>query len=134
MDEWCVYGQEKFKDTAGNNVDRVDNPKCITAGVCGEQATLPFTVPEGFVLQVEAYGVEAYDQAGTVVLFPWLGPVMLPNNQSALHSCGSSSGSNECLGFRPLLPAKTVFNVTLLNGESVKQTCSWYVRGKLLPV
>jgi hypothetical protein len=134
---WIVYGQ-----TLVPTGTAVDNPTPSENGALGEVASLPFVVPQGKKLTIEAYGVEAYaDEAGMtgpdkgLVIVPWIGSELnadpLQANRQCLMSCYSSSQSNEILGARFTFPAGKVINVRIMCAENPAQVVGWYMRGAL---
>jgi hypothetical protein len=124
--EWIAYGQTLAQAQTG-----IDNPPAHHNGIIGE-ADLPYVVPEGYELHLTAWGVEAYDSSGTIVFAPWIGQTRAINK--FLHSCAASTGSEECAGMLPILPAGTKLNGRLINGENITAVYSWYMRGYLVAV
>jgi hypothetical protein len=122
---WIVYSQ-----TTISSGTSIDNPVPNVNGLIGEVATLPYTVPVGFVLDLQTWGLEGYNTANTVVLFPWLG---LPpaSNPASLPSAGSWAGTHQLAGnFR--LPAGKVLNFRLQNAQ-VTGVYAWFASGCLIP-
>ncbi len=125
---WIVYGQ-----TAPMYNGAVNNPPPSVNGLIGEVAALPYTVPAGKVLIIEAYGIEAYATVVQgLVLVPYLGATPPPNNAVFLHSVYADNASNETTGVRFHLPAGTVLNVRIMSNENPSQVVGWYVRGCLV--
>lgn len=124
---WIVYGQ-----TAPICQGGITNPVPSSNGLIGEVAALPYTVPDGKVLVVEAYGLEAYGNVpGGLVLVPYIGATP-PTLQQFLHSVFSDNASNETVGVEFRLPAGKVFNLLLMSNECPAQVVGWYVKGKLV--
>lgn len=124
---WIVYGQSTIPYNGS-----VDNPAANAAGVIG-QASLPYTVPPGYFLTIEAWGVEAYATAGLVGMFPWLGPPPA-TNAKALHTNMANTESHETLGARYRLPPGTIVNIRIMNTENPAQVVGWYISGTLTPI
>ena len=125
---WIVYGQ-----TAPICQGGVTNPKPNVNGLIGEVASLPYTVPVGKVLIVDAYGLEAYGNVpGGLVLVPYLGVTPPASNNAFLHSVFSDNASNEALGIEFRLPAGKILNLLLMSNECPAQIVGWYVTGRLV--
>jgi len=121
---WVVYSQTSI--AAGSSID---NPAPNVNGLVGEVATLPYTVPAGYDLDLETWGVEAYNVANTIVLFPWIGPPPA-SNPASLPSAGSWAGTRQLAGnFR--LPAGKVLNFRLQNAQ-VTAVVAWFASGCLV--
>jgi hypothetical protein len=125
---WIAYGQ-----CAPIFGAAVDNPTCNLTGCRGE-VQLPYTVPEGFELVLEAYGLESYSGVSNgLVLVPWLGePPAL--NPACLHSVFSDNASNETTGVRFHIPAGKKVNARIMCMENPAQVVGWYMRGTLVEV
>lgn len=126
MQPWVAYGQV----TVPFNTS-VTNPTCNRAGVRGE-VSLPYVVPEGFELILEAFGIEAYGITGLVGMFPWLGELPAANAK-ALHTCMANTESHESVGARYHLPAGTKLNATIMCTENPAQVVGFYLSGTLVP-
>lgn len=124
--EWIVYGQTSIPSQGS-----VNNPMPNAAGVVGEVVSLPYTVPAGFELRLMAYGIEAYNRPGTAVIFPWLGAAPA-TNAKALMSVGAHGITQEIIGAVFHLPAGTIVNFMLLNGQDATQVYAWYAFGELV--
>ncbi len=123
---WICYGQQSGPSNAA-----IDNPSCNQNGVIGE-ATLPYIVPDGKVLILSGWGIEAYESiAGSFVLVPWIGEGP-PTNQKCLHSVLASSQSNSSTGFEYHLPAGTRLNARIMCSESGNPTAGWWMFGSLV--
>jgi hypothetical protein len=123
---WTVYGQ-----TSPVYNGAVDNPPANVNGLIGE-ASLPYTVPDGKVLVITAYGLEAYAQvANGLVLAPYLGATPPKTNGVFLHSVYANDASNETVGVRFHIPAGKVLNVRLMSNENPAQVVGWYIAGEL---
>ena len=126
LDNWIVYGQTTIPSNS-----TVDNPAPNVNGLIGERSSLPFTVPAGKVLIIEAYGMESYENlAGGAALIPWIGAAPI-TNAKCLHTCYAGNASNEVIGADWAIPAGKVFNVRLTNAETAQAAYGWYVSGKL---
>jgi hypothetical protein len=128
---WVAYGQVQPVYNAA-----IDDPPCNLNGTLGEVASLPYTVPAGKVLVVEAYGIEAYGKVaggpdgGGLVLVPWIGELPA-TNAKCLMSCYSDNASNEVLGSRFVLPAGKKLHARVMCSENPASVCGWYIRGRL---
>ena len=121
---WIVYGQTQT--AAGTNID---NPAANSNGLRGE-SSLPYTVPIGKELVVEAYGIEGYpNPTGGVALIPFIGNA--PSKQTDLFTCYANTSTNEVTGIRYYIPAGLTFNIRITQNESPGPVTAWYVRGKL---
>lgn len=134
---WILYGQ-----TAPICQGAINNPKPNVNGLIGEVVSLPYTVPDGKTLIVEAYGLEAYGNVpGGLVLAPYLGVTPPTTNSVFLHSVFSDNDTNEAVGAEFHLPTGTVFNVRLMSNEcwagqvsgTPGNVVGWYVKGRLVP-
>lgn len=131
MTPWISYGQSYVPFNTG-----IDNPPANTKGALGE-VQLPYVVPDGKVLVLAAFGVEAYaDEAGLqgtdkgLVIVPWIGNGP-PTNADCLHSVYAGDGFNESVGARYHLPTGTKLNVRLMCAENPAQVIGWYLSGHL---
>lgn len=126
---WIAYGQTQPIYGAA-----VDNPTTNCNGLRGECEALPYCVPEGHELVIEAYGLESYGNvAGGLVFVPWIGDG-LATNAKCLHSVFSDNQSNETVGVRFHVPAGKKVNVRIMCNENPAQVVGWYMRGTLVPV
>jgi hypothetical protein len=126
MDPWIVYGQAAVPYNQA-----VDNPTPNVNGLRGEVASLPYCVPEGKELVIEAYGLESYSGvANGLVIVPWIGD-MPATNAKCLHSVFSDNASNETVGVRFHVPAGKKVNVRIMCAENPSQVVGWYMRGTL---
>lgn len=124
---WIAYAQ-----TAPVCQGGINNPVTNLNGLIGE-VTLPYTVPDGKELVIEAYGLEAYGNVpGGLVLAPYIGATPPTTNAVFLHSVFSDNATNEAIGVEFHLPAGKVFNVRLMSNECPAQVVGWYVKGHLV--
>lgn len=125
---WIVYGQ-----TMPVCNGDINNPTPNVNGLVGEVAALPYTVPDGTELIIDAYGIESYATAtGGVVLAPYIGPTPPIPNNAFLHSVYSNDQSNETTGVEFHIPAGKVFNIRLMSSECPSSVTGWYVKGHLI--
>lgn len=125
---WIIYGQ-----TAPICQGGINNPTPSTNGLTGEVTALPYTVPAGKELVIDAYGLESYGNvAGGLVLVPYLGASPPTVNSAFLHSVYAFSESVETTGVEFHLPAGKVFNLLLMSNECPAQVVGWYVKGHLV--
>lgn len=129
---WVCYGQTKV---AGQGT--VFDPKPNAVGLRGECEALPFTVPEGCDLWLEAYGIESYPQAGSIVIVPFIGgPSDLQHagqvNEHSMHSVAASGGrSSQASGLRYCVPAGKVLHVMLQSAQPGTLIYGWFLSGWL---
>lgn len=125
MQPWIAYGQQ-----AGPSGAAIDNPQCNINGVIGE-VQLPYTVPVGKTLVLTGWGIEAYEAiTGSFVLVPWLGEGPA-TNAKCLHSCLSSTDSNQTTGFEYHVPAGKIVNVRIMCSEANNPVAGWWIGGRL---
>ena len=125
---WIVYGQ-----TAPICQGGINNPAPSVNGLIGEVSALPYTVPEGKTLIVQAYGLEAYANVPAgLVLVPYIGVTPPVLNSQFLHSVYSDNDTNETVGVEFHIPAGKVFNLRLMSSECPAQIVGWYVKGVLV--
>lgn len=124
---WIAYGQALVPYNS-----RADNPPATKAGALGE-VSLPYTVPEGYYLDITAFGVEAYNITGAVGLFPWLGPPPAANHK-ALHTAMCNDMTCETTGARYRLKPGTIVNISIMCTENPAQLVGWYISGTLIPI
>jgi hypothetical protein len=127
---WIITGQTKIVVNTG-----LDNPVPADTGAVGAVKSLPYTVPGGCALTINAYGMEGYNRTGVSVLFLWTGD---PSNASTdwriahgTASVAAGAGSQEVVGQRLVFPAGTIINVRLINGTTESWVFGWYVNGDL---
>lgn len=127
MTVWLAYGQAQI-----NASSSVDNPTSSQNGLAGEVSGLPYTVPADCELVLETYGVEGYDQAGIVVIFPWIGAT-LSNNSQCLPSAAADSQTMQLSNLNFRIPSGKIVNIRLQNGQSAggNPVCGWFVQGRL---
>lgn len=124
---WIAYGQTQPIVNGA-----IDNPAVNCNGLRGECKGLPYVVPAGRELVIEAFGLEAYGNIpGGLVMMPWLGDGP-PTNAKGLHSVFSDNQTNETIGARYHLPAGTKFNIRIMSNEQLPAIVGWYVSGKLI--
>ena len=138
---WCVYGQTKVEP--GENID---DPTPNTAGVLGEVAQLPYTVPPGKILILIASAVEGL-KSPVSALVPWLGnypPGCVTDVQKTDYRRSHQTvtvqcigGSHELLGQRFPISAGTVVHMRLTNAMPAysgapANTMAWGYRGVLI--
>lgn len=128
---WVITGQTSIPANTG-----VDNPTPANTGALGAVTALPYTVPAGCTLLIDAYGMEGYDAAGISVLFIWTGAPDPATSQWRIDhgaaSVAADSGSQEITGQKLYFPEGTVINVRLINGTTMNNTVfGWYVNGDL---
>jgi hypothetical protein len=121
---WVVYG---FSAVTGSTTS--NNPAPNTNGLVGEVISLPYTVPAGKTLTVTAYGVQANDAAGTVVLAPFVGGGGSLANATALGSVSAQGGTVTINGSWSF-PAGSIFNIAIINGQATG-TFGWFASGTL---
>jgi hypothetical protein len=143
--EWVVYGQTQLPASGGcvNPMPGTGAPVLINGemrgkglcvnGLVGEQASLPYTVPEGKQLVLEGWGFEGLkDNFG--VCIPIVGDIIngaVQNNQ-CLPSVGCGGGSYYITGTRFVIPAGKKLGVLLLNGTTAAGVvCAWFMQGHL---
>jgi hypothetical protein len=140
---WLAHGQTDI--TAGGSFD---DPMPSDSGVIGEVVALPYTVPACKTLVLEAYGIEAYDAPGIVVIHCWVerpGTFQDPpyawqyRTTRAMTSCAACRGSNEVTGQRVYVPAGSRLHVRLVNGSQYNPggtptggKFGWYASGRLI--
>lgn len=135
---WIAVGQTQL--AAGIGIDD-PAPNYIPA-IAGSVQALPFLVPEGKKLILEAWGMESYDAAGVCVNVPWVESPGDPGCPAApadaayrkprcLHSVASDSGSHETLGCQVEIGAGAKLHGRLINGSSYAGVYGWYMKGRL---
>lgn len=124
---WVAYGQTLVPYNAA-----VDNPTANAAGAIGE-VSLPYTVPVGYFLEITGFGIEAYNTAGLVGIFPWIGAAPATNGK-ALHTVMANDHYEESTGLRYRFPAGTIINARLMNTETPAQVVGWQITGRLIAV
>jgi hypothetical protein len=124
---WVAYGQTLVPYNTA-----VDNPPANAAGAIGE-VSLPYTVPEGFYLEITSFGVEAYNTAGLVGIFPWIGPKPA-TNAKALHTVMANDHYEESTGLRYRFPPGAIINIRIMCTENPAQVVGWQVTGRLIAI
>lgn len=132
-DPWIAYGQTQIGVVGAVSAAPIDNPAPNVNGILGEVRSWPFIVPSGYVLVLEDYNVEAYNQPGTTVLVPWIGQPPATNPKT-LASAASWGGNVGHVTGKFYLPAGTALNIRLETLQTPGWVASWYLSGELLPV
>lgn len=139
---WVCYGQTKVGNTSAD--DWIQNPKPNTNGLVGECGNLPYTVPAGYELHLEAYGVEGYPAApdgsvnGCIVIVPMIGSSWNgTDNSQALHSvnAGAGAGTRSTSGLSYVLPTGMTLTVVLETGcgdTTDGYVYGWFLSGHLV--
>lgn len=125
---WICYGQTLPVKNAA-----VDNPQCNVNGLVGEVTAFPYVVPDGMQLVIEAYGIEAYNVAGAIVLAPWIGDGPPSTNGIFLASVNADNDTNSISGLRFTLPSAKKLNIRIMSTETTSQVVGWYLSGYLQP-
>ena len=129
---WVVYGQ-----TLINAYQSATNPSPNVNGILGEVPSLPYTVPEGSVLVLEALGIEPLWGAA---MMPFIGTTgatagnALATAQGQVVPSTSGVGNTQLWsGYKYMLPAGTVLNlfISTANAPSNGYIYGWYMGGKL---
>ena len=131
-DPWIAYGT-----TVMASGTFLDNPTTSLNDVIGERS-LPFVVPTGYQLTITYMEVEGnscdyssnYSQFGMSL---WLGTVY-SSNDFGLLSCTSAGGSNQCNGFKIIIPAGKTVNIRCMNNTPTMWAFGFCVQGTLDPV
>lgn len=134
----------KWSATGQTHMGRgtVHDPACNLVGIEGE-VSLPLTLDRGR-LRVQAFGIEAYNAPGVVVISPWisapgenvLGTGTLDDiTARQLMSCAAHDGSNEIVGGEWIVPAGHTLHLMLQNGQQgPPRVFGWYLRGDVIDV
>jgi len=123
-DPWYVYGQTPLPLGVA-----IDNPAPNSNGLIGEVDSLPYTVPPGCTLTINAYGIESY--VPSVGLFIWLG-LGSASNDNALMTVLGNWGTAEIIGSRFVIPSGEIVNIRIMNGSPRNGwTHAWYLNGDL---
>jgi hypothetical protein len=127
--EWIVYGTlvlSPFTNT--------DNPPLNHCGLVGEVAKLPYTVPAGYNLVIEAMQVEgpapdsnSLSQFGMNL---WIGEYPATNDKGVA-SCTTGGGSAQLNGMRFVIPAGKKVNLRMMNNTNYPWANGFYVQGHL---
>jgi hypothetical protein len=127
---WVMAGQTRM---AANSA--LNNPQGNDIGAIGQNLVLPYTVPDGCVLKIDGYGVEAYDYPRTSVIFLWAGDPDGPATyrvRRATLSVGARGATNWVTGLNYNFPGGTVINMRLQNATSYDGAVfSWGISGNL---
>lgn len=127
---WVISGQTNI--AAGTSID---NPTPANSGAVGAVASLPYVVPTGKRVCINAYGMEGYDASGIAVLFMWTGNPPVVTGQwridHGLPSVAADGGSQEITGMNFCFDEGTYLNVRLINGSTYGGVYGWYVTGTI---
>lgn len=129
--QWFAYGQTQLTDNTQTINPAPNNNNLSVAGKCIEITSWPAVVPAGYSAQLVGQHIEAYDDVGTIVLFPFLGSGPA-SNANALATVSSKAGTRMLPVCFPL-PAGTEINICLEDGE-VNGVYSWSLWMWLIPV
>lgn len=113
----------------------IDNPVPANSGAEGQVTSLPYTVPEGKKVCINAYSMEGYDSSGIAVLFIFTGTA---NPMTAQHridhglpSVAAKNGSSQLTDMNFCFGPGTVINVRLINGSGYGGVYGWHVTGTI---
>lgn len=123
---WIVYGQTQI-----NNGQSLINPEPNVAGLEGEVAALPFTVPPGCRLHVTSYGIEGIGaNTGGSNIVPFLGGGTAAANPDCLPSCQAYQRTNMIAGVDFVVPPSGKLGVILAT-NGVSAVYGWFIAGHI---